>query len=113
MQSDLTNLQHIKKETAYLCHILASYSHETFMQDEMCQRAVVRSLEIIGEAGKNLTAECKILHPEIPWKLIAGTRDKLIHGYFEVDYDLVRDTLVQDIPSLDQGVGGFISDPNA
>lgn len=85
MQSDLTNLLHIKKETAYLCHILATYSHETFMQDEMCH---------------------------IPWRLIAGTRDKLIHGYFDVDYDLVWGTLVQDIPSLDKAVGSFISNQN-
>ncbi|MDV0442470.1 DUF86 domain-containing protein [Methanorbis furvi] len=112
MQSDLTNLHHIKKETTYLCHILTTYSHEMFMQDEMCQRAVVRSLEIIGEAVKNLTQEFTSLHHEIPWKLIAGTRDKLIHGYFDVDYDLIWDTVVQDIPSLHKSISQFISDQN-
>lgn len=68
----------------------------------MIHDAVIRQLEIIGEATKNLSEDLIKEHKVIPWKEIAGMRDKLIHQYFGVDFDLVWKTLKTDIPTLQQ-----------
>ena len=71
-----------------------------FMSDLKTQSAVVRQIEIIGEAVKNLSAELVASENAVPWRLIAGTRDRLIHGYFKVDLDAVWSMIEQDLPSL-------------
>lgn len=70
------------------------------MRDRVLSRACARSLEIIGEAVKNLSQDLKDSHPEIDWRLIAGMRDKLIHQYFGVDWDVVTDVLKGEIKPL-------------
>jgi uncharacterized protein with HEPN domain len=64
------------------------------------QDGTIRQIEVIGEAVKKLSSELKERHPEIPWKDVAGMRDKLIHDYFGVDLDAVWDTVEKDIPRL-------------
>jgi uncharacterized protein with HEPN domain len=64
-------------------------------------RAVVRSIEIIGEASKKIDEEFKATHTHIEWKKMAGARDKLIHDYFGIDYDIVWDIIQNKIPDLD------------
>lgn len=71
-----------------------------FMSDLKTQSAVVRQIEIIGEAVKNLSAELVASESAVPWRLIAGTRDRLIHGYFKVDLDAVWSMIEQDLPPL-------------
>jgi len=61
---------------------------------------VIRALEIIGEATKNLPNSLKVEHPEVPWRDMAGFRDKVVHGYFGVDLEVVWDTAIDDAPSL-------------
>ncbi len=68
--------------------------------DEMLALAVIRLLEIIGEAARGLSEDFRKRNPEIPWKQIAGTRDRLIHGYFDVDLDIVWAILTRDLPPL-------------
>ncbi len=99
-----------KDNTVFLKHILdaidliESYlrgkSYEEFEKNRMLQDAVIREIEIIGEATKNLSAGFRNKYPEIPWRQIAGMRDKLIHGYFGVDLGAGWDTATKDIPSL-------------
>lgn len=74
--------------------------YEDFIDDVKTQYAVVRALEIIGEAVKQIPKSLKNRYPEIPWRQMAGMRDKLIHEYFGVDYERVWKTLNKDIPQL-------------
>lgn len=69
-------------------------------KDEKLALAVVRLLEILGEAAKNVSEQCRQAHPSVPWRQIAGARDRLIHGYFDVDLDIVWKIVSADLPSL-------------
>ena len=62
--------------------------------------SVIRLIEVIGEAAKNVSDESTRNNSQIPWKQIAGTRDRLIHGYFDVDHDVVWQIISVDLPSL-------------
>jgi uncharacterized protein with HEPN domain len=79
--SNLELVRHILVETTFILQHTEQKSKEEFINDEVLCRAVVRSLEIIGEATKKLDDEFKSIHNHIEWKKIAGTRDKLIHDY--------------------------------
>ena len=68
--------------------------------DEMLALAVIRLLEVVGEAARNLSQDIRESHPEIAWKQITGTRDRLIHGYFDVDLDIIWAILTRDLPPL-------------
>lgn len=76
------------------------YDSNRFFKDEKTIDAVVRNIEIIGEATKHLPDEIKDLDAQIPWKAIAGMRDKLVHDYFGVDIQFVWNTVKDDIPLL-------------
>ena len=73
---------------------------ESFKHDDKTSSAVIRKFEIIGEAAKNVPDAVKQKYPDIPWKEMAGMRDKLIHFYFGVDYDLVWSTIKNRLPQL-------------
>ncbi len=71
-----------------------------FVGDEKTQFAVIRALEIVGEASKKVSQSFKDQNPEIPWKVIAGMRDKMIHDYMGVNRTVVWKTVIEDIPPL-------------
>ena len=73
---------------------------ETFIEDDKTASAVIRKLEIIGEATKNVPEEIRQNYPQVPWRQMAGMRDRLIHSYFGVDYSLVWETVKSQIPLL-------------
>lgn len=93
-------LTHISESIDWIEDYLKGVSEKDFYDSKQVQDAVVRQLEIIGEATKNISEDFKKLHPGIPWKQMAGMRDVLIHGYFDVDIDLVYDTAHDQIPEL-------------
>jgi len=80
------------------------------MNDPVFKRAFVRSLEVIGEAVKNLPKEFRDSHPQVPWKRVAGMRDILIHEYFGVDYELVWNVVNKSIPILRQEIARLLMD---
>ena len=75
-----------------------------FMADDMIQSAVVRQIEIIGEAARNLSSELKSDEHSVPWRMIIGTRDRLIHGYSEVNLEAVWTIVERDLAQLDREV---------
>jgi len=93
-------LQHIQQELDYLQQTRSGISKEVFSRDPTYQRAFARSLEIIGEATKKLAREFTDKHPDIPWSDMAKLRDKLIHHYFGIDYELVWSIVDEEIPIL-------------
>ncbi|MBI3582554.1 MAG: DUF86 domain-containing protein [Nitrospinae bacterium] len=93
-------LSHIIDEINYLKTHTEGLTRDNFINDETLQRAFVRSIEIIGEATKKLPDELKQNYPNIEWKAIAGMRDRLIHDYFGIDYDIVWDAVINKIPQL-------------
>ena len=99
--SNLELVRRILVETTFILQHTEQKSKEEVINDEVLCRAVVRSLEIIGEATKKLDDEFKSIHNHIEWKKIAGTRDKLIHDYFGIDYDIVWNIIETKIHDLD------------
>ena len=79
---------------------IAGMTFEEFVQDRKTVNAVIRSLEVMGEAAKKIPSEMRNRYPEIPWKYIAGMRDKLIHEYHGVDLEIVWEVIEKEIPPL-------------
>lgn len=100
MKKNLPFLKHIRDEINFLLNETKKVNFESFITDELLKRASARSFEIIGEAVKNLSSEFKGRHKDIDWKKIAGMRDKIIHYYFGVDYNILWQTIKDKVPSL-------------
>jgi uncharacterized protein with HEPN domain len=90
----------IRDELDKITSFTGTLAYEDFIKDEKTVYAVIRCFEIIGEAVKKLPEEIKRQYPEIPWKRIAGMRDKLIHGYFGVDYPTLWQTIQKRCPEI-------------
>lgn len=101
---DTLYLQHILDASETIERYLISLSEEQFQQETLYQDAIIRQLEVIGEAVKQLSEELCSRYPQIPWRSIAGMRDRLIHHYFRVDLNQVWLTATTDIPVLKQVV---------
>jgi uncharacterized protein with HEPN domain len=98
-------LKHIRDESLYILSVTSKgITKEEFLNDETLKRAVVRSLEIIGEATKKIPADFKIKWNNVKWKEMAGMRDRLIHDYMGVNYSIVWDVIINKIPELCQQV---------
>jgi uncharacterized protein with HEPN domain len=100
LNKDETFLKHIFDEIDFLETQFNELEFQDLMADPVLQRACLRSLEIIGEAVKNISDDLKNENPEIEWRKIAGLRDKLIHHYFGVDWEIVWNVIKTKIPEI-------------
>ncbi len=98
--SNFELVRHMLIESEFIIEHVQGKSKNEVLSDEVLCRALVRSLEIIGEAAKEIDEEFKSDYPQIEWKKMAGTRDKLIHHYFGIDYDIVFDIVENKIPDM-------------
>ena len=98
--SHLDYLKHILDETNFVLKYASEKSKEQILNDEVLIKAIVRSVEIIGEATKKVPPEVTSKYPEVPWKFMAGTRDFLIHHYFGIDYDVMWNIISEQLPEL-------------
>ena len=99
-RKDSAVLQDISEAIKRILSYTTGLEYDDFVTDFKTQDAVIRNIEILGEAVKLLSKGIKVQYPNIPWKDIAGTRDKLIHDYFGVNIDVVWSIVKNDIPLL-------------
>ena len=101
----LEYLRHIYDECLFILSVIGKdLTKDEFLKDETIKRAVVRSLEIIGEASKKIPADFKIKWESVNWKNMAGMRDRLIHDYMGINYSIVWDVVKNKIPELNEQI---------
>lgn len=97
---DLTTLLDIDAAAKLAGEFVVDFDYPAFQSDRKTQSAVLHQLTILGEAVKRLSPEFRVAHPAVPWRLIAGMRDQLIHGYDSVDLEQVWQTVQRDLPNV-------------
>ncbi|MBF0559368.1 MAG: DUF86 domain-containing protein [Nitrospirae bacterium] len=100
MKEDSVYIKHILDAINDIDEFVKDMNKENFLGNKAIEYAVVRSIEIIGEASKHLSKKFREQHRDIPWEDICGMRDKLIHDYIGVDYSIVWRAIERDIPPL-------------
>ena len=110
MKQNLPFLKHIREESEFLLKETRGFTYEDFIENELLKRGCARSLEVIGEAVKNLSADFKKRYKTVDWKKIARMRDKIIHDYFGVNWDIVWATIQEKIPQLKKRIKTIIDD---
>lgn len=100
MQRDEVRLHHMLDAANEAVSFLADRTRDELDSDNMLALATIRLLEVIGEAANTVTEETQQKNPQIPWRQIFGTRNRLIHGYYQVDLDIVWQIVKQDLPPL-------------
>ena len=96
-RADQEFLSDIREALRRIAAYVQGMTYEAFVQDTKTQDAVIRNLEIVGEAAKNLSEELRAAYPILPWKSMAGARDRLIHHYFGVNLDIVWQIVTSEL----------------
>lgn len=97
-------LQDIKDSLAQIARYIFGLNKTEFLENQLVQDAVVRNLEIIGEAAKNLPAEFRQGRPQVNWRGLAGLRDVVIHGYFNVDLEMIWEIVYRELPLISKNL---------
>jgi uncharacterized protein with HEPN domain len=100
MKHNIVYLKHILDEIDFIINETRDLTYDSFVENELYTRAFSRSIEIIGEAVKNLSKDFREKHNDIEWRKISGMRDKIIHHYFNVDYELIWDVIKNKLPEI-------------
>jgi len=97
---DIVRLRHMLDAARKAVEFTQNCDRADLDKDEKLALSIARLLEVLGEAAKSVSDQCRDGYPQIPWRQIAGTRDRLIHGYFDIDLDIVWKIVSTDLPSL-------------
>jgi uncharacterized protein with HEPN domain len=99
-RDDEVRLRHMLDAARTAARFARERSRADLDHDELARHGLVRLVEIVGEAASRVTTETRVAVPTLPWSVIIGMRNRLIHGYYDVDLDVVWATLTDDLPSL-------------
>lgn len=108
--SNIALLKHILDEVSFVLNAVEGKGKDLVVNDPILSRAIIRSLEIIGEASAKIDPEFKSLYPNVEWRKMSNTRNRLIHDYFGVDYDIVWDIITSKLPDLETEIQEIISE---
>ena len=97
---DNSRLRHMLDAAQQAIRFARGKNRQALERDEMLTFAILRALEIVGEAASQVSKKFQVAHPEIPWPQIIGMRNHLVHAYFDVDVERVWDTVTDDLPPL-------------
>lgn len=109
---DTVRLRHMLDHSREAIEILRGRERSDLDNDRMLGLSIVRLLEIVGEAAARTTAETRQSLPDLPWSEIVGLRNRVVHGYDDVDYDIVWETVVGDLPPVADLLDRFLSGRN-
>lgn len=110
MKDDRVYLRHILDEIAFLLKISEGRCLDDLVNDDYFSHAVRSALGIIGEAARNVPDRIKDEHPEIPWRNMAALRNRIIHGYFRIDYSIVWNVITEDLPPIEPQITTILED---
>ena len=109
---DRERLEHMKTAIDRILRYTSGKSYEDLVSDDMMYYAVVKNIEIIGEAANMLTTAFQQTHPDTPWKMVRGMRNYIVHEYFQIDDIVVWDVVTNNIPELREQVIRYLNDTN-
>lgn len=107
-KDDLSRVRHAVDACKKLLKFTRDKSRESLDSDEILTLAIVHLLEVIGEAAQGVSSGFQETHPDIPWKKMIAMRNRLIHGYFAINLDIVWDTVLHDIPPVLEGMENIL-----
>ena len=109
-RADREFLSDIREALERISAYVTGMAYEAFVRDTKTQDAVIRNLEILGEATKNLSEQLRADYPSVPWKSMAGARDRLIHHYFGVNLDIVWQIVTSELPQVASALDNIAED---
>ena len=107
---DKNRLEHMLQAIERICRYTKGKNFEDFIADDMMYYAVVKNIEILGEASNMLNEEFRQAHPKTPWKQVNGMRNYIVHEYFQVDNNVVWDVITNDLPVLEQQIKEYLTE---
>ncbi len=107
---DRERLEHILAAICRVSRYTKGKTYEDLLSDDMMYYAVVKNIEIMGEAANMLTQEFQTAHPETPWKMVKGMRNYIVHEYFQIDSAVVWDVVSKELSTLQQQIEKYLSD---
>ena len=109
---DRERLEHILAAINRVVRYTKDKTYEDLLTDDMMYYAVVKNIEMMGEAANMLTAEFQTAHPETPWKMVKGMRNYIVHEYFQIDNQVVWDVITNELPTLHQQITQYLAETN-
>ncbi|MCX6688625.1 MAG: DUF86 domain-containing protein [Methanoregula sp.] len=113
MKDDTIYLRHILDEITFLSRISHERTLDDLISDDYFSHAVRSAIEVIGEAANNVPDQIKSDSPEIPWREMAVLRNRIIHGYFRIDYSIVWNVIVRDLPEVEPKISALLKRLNS